>query len=69
MLVGVIVQSDRLFAAIGHAQFPCEKIIRDDSAAHAFAEFDLHVELRRLLWGGVIVLLLLACVLEAAGGR
>ncbi len=37
--------------------------------AHAFAEFDLHVELRRLLWGGVVVLLLLVYMLEAASGR
>jgi hypothetical protein len=33
-----------------------------------FAEVDLHLELRRLLWSGVAVLLLLLYLL-AAGGR
>ena len=35
--------------------------------ARAFAEFDLHVELRRLLWSGVAVLLLLVCLLDTSG--
>jgi hypothetical protein len=37
--------------------------------ARAFAEFDLHLELRRLLWGAVIVLLLLVYLLGVAGPR
>ena len=32
-----------LFAAVGDARFPCEDVVRDDSAAHAFAEFDLRL--------------------------
>jgi hypothetical protein len=36
---------------------------------HAFAEFNLHLELRRLLWGGVAVLVLVLCVAQAARGR
>ena len=37
--------------------------------ARAFAEFDLHVELRRLLWGAVIVLVLVLYLLDVAGRR
>lgn len=37
--------------------------------ARAFAEFDLHVELRRLLWSAVFVLLLLLYLLGVAGPR
>jgi hypothetical protein len=37
--------------------------------ARAFAEFDLQLELRRLLWSAVVVLLLLLFLLHAAGTR
>ena len=37
--------------------------------ARAFAEFDLGLELRRLLWSAVAVLLVLLYLLHAAGTR
>jgi hypothetical protein len=37
--------------------------------AGAFAAFDLHLELKRLLWSGVGVLALVLYLLHAAAGR
>jgi hypothetical protein len=37
--------------------------------ARAFADFDLQLELRRLLWSGVVVLLLLLYLLHVVGTR
>ena len=37
--------------------------------AHAFAEFDLRLELRRVLWSAVAVLVVILYLLHAAGTR
>ena len=37
--------------------------------ARAFAEFDLQLELRRLLWSAAVALLLVLCLLHAVGTR